>query len=111
MVDSSGEFHLNNTGFTSAPDLKYYNKYTYDSNYNSYRRGKLGDSIKETLVNFEDSNNGGWYTDYTYFTYLEFSLFARGGGYDNTSVAGIFSFSNGNGSGYDLLSTRAILTP
>ena len=40
VVNSSGEFSLGYSGFTDAPDVKYYDKYTYGSLNTTYIRGK-----------------------------------------------------------------------
>ena len=110
MVNSSGAFYARNSGFSSAPDTKYYDVYTYGTDYEDHGRGKLGDATKETLATF-GSNTGGWYSDYAHFVSSSRSWFYRGGHHGNGSNAGVFNFNDGNGGGYSDLSSRAVLVP
>ena len=110
MVDSSGSFYVNNSGFSSAPEDKYYDKYTYDTDDKNYGRGKLGDATMEILLAF-GSDAGGWYGDYTHFITSIHPWFLRGGYYGDFSSAGVFNFAWSVGTRYDLYSTRAVLTP
>ena len=109
MVNSSGSFYSSNAGFSSAPNAKYYDKYTYDSSSTSHGRGKLGDATKETLSSF-GSVTGGWYSDYAIFVRSSDSWFVRGGGYEG-SYAGVFNFTDNNGDAYGNGSARAVLIP
>ena len=110
MVNSSGSFYSSGAGFSSAPNAKYYDKYTYSSDWSTHSRGKLGDATKETLKSY-GSSTGGWYSDYAYFVYSSYSWFQRGGNYEHGSSAGVFAFSyyNGGTGGYN--SARAVLIP
>ena len=110
MVDSSGAFYSSDSGFSSAPDVKYYDKYTYDgsSGFTSHGRGKLGDATKETLSTFGD-RYGGWYSDYANFVHSSQSWFVRSGG--RISAAGVFRFDYQVGVSGNNLGTRAVLTP
>ena len=110
MVNSSGTFYSSSAGFSSAPDAKYYDKYTYGTSSTTHGRGKLGDATKETLSTF-GSVSGGWYSDYADFVNSSFSWFFRGGGYDNGSNAGVFYFYSLNGYSYSNRSARAVLIP
>ena len=118
MVDSNGTFYSSSSGFSSTIDAKYYDKYTYDTDYLTHSRGKLGDATKETLSTFGDSY-GGWYSDYTYFVYSNYSWFTRGNDYNFDSGAGVFYFGGRNGYVYSnslegvesTFSTRAVLAP
>ena len=111
MVNSSGSFYSSSAGFSSAPNAKYYDKYTYNTDYENHGRGKLGDATKETLSNFGD-RYGGWYDDYAYFVVYSNSWFVRGGGYlDNGSNAGVFAFIYYSGGASGDHSARAILIP
>ena len=111
MVNSSGSFYSSNAGFSSAPNAKYYDKYTYDgSSYTSHGRGKLGDATKETLSRFGNST-GGWYSDNAGFVYSGFSWFLRGGLYSYGYRAGVFHFSSSDGNAYSDDSARAVLIP
>ena len=108
MVNSSGSFYLNQTAFQTAPDAKYYDKYTYGTSSIGHSRGKLGDATKETLSSFGEVA-GGWYSNTTEFVYSTYSLFLRGNYYGNP--AGVFSFSNSVGGNNTRYSTRAVLSP
>ena len=110
MVTSSGSYYPSISGMSSAPDSKYYDKYTYGSSTTTHGRGKLGDATKETLTTFGNSS-GGWYNDYAYFLYSSYSWFYRGGYYSNSSYAGIFNFYRVKGGSSSSISTRAVITP
>ena len=109
MVNSSGNFYSSNAGFSSVPDAKYYDKYTYGAGNTTHGRGKLGDATKETLSTFGSS--GGWYSDHASFVSSEPSWFLRGGEYDDGSSVGVFAFNSNRGAGFNRGSTRAVLTP
>ena len=109
MVNSSGGFYSSSSGFSSAPDAKYYDKYTYGTSTTTHGRGKLGDATKETLSTF-GSSHGGWYSDYAEFVYSGFSWFQRGGYYSIGPNAGVFYFYRYNG-GSSSYSARAVLIP
>ena len=110
MADSSETFYSSGAGFSSSPNIKYYDQYTYDTSYTSHGRGKLGDATKETLLTF-GSNAGGWYSDYVEMFYSEWPWLFRGGNYNYDFAAGLFSLTYYNGAVNDHISTRAILTP
>ena len=110
MVKSSGAFYPRSSGFSSAPNAKYYDKYTYNTDYENHGRGKLGDATKETLSTF-GSYTGGWYSDYAYFVNSSASWFIRGGGCDLGSNAGVFYFNSTDGGAYSNRSARAVLIP
>ena len=110
MVNSSGAFYANSSGFSSAPDTKYYDAYTYGTSNTDHVRGKLGDATKETLATF-GSNTGGWYSDYAHFVSSSNSWFYRGGDHSHGSDAGVVSFINGNGGGGGGCSSRTVLVP
>ena len=109
MVNSSGAFYSSSSGFSSTPNAKYYDKYSYGTTYNdntAYSRGKLGDATKE----ISSTSLGGysWYSDYALFPGGSSPWFIRGGYYSGGASAGAFYFhgSNGANSGY---SSRAVL--
>ena len=108
MVNSRGSFYSNSAGFSTAPNTKYYDRYTYDSSNLSHSRGKLGDATKETLNNFGNLN-GGWYNDSSDFLYRTLSWFGRGGNYSDGSSSGIFDFGRNSGAGFTYVTTRAVL--
>ena len=110
MVNSSGSFYSQNSGFSNAPNTKYYDKYTYNTDSENHGRGKLGDATKETLSSF-GSWNDGWYDDYAEFVYSSNSWFIRGRYYNNSSNAGVFAFDSCNGDTDSFRSARAVLIP
>ena len=110
MVNSSGSFYSSYAGFSSAPNAKYYDKYTYSSDWSTHSRGKLGDATKETLKTYGNST-GGWYDDFAGFVYSSHSWFLRGGNYGNGSNAGVFHFNYYNGDAFSYISARAVLFP
>ena len=110
MVNSSGAFYASDSGFSSAPDTKYYDAYTYGTSDTDHGRGKLGDATKETLATF-GSYNGGWYSDYASFFDTIYSWFFRGGDCHVGSNAGVFGFFGDEGGGLISYSSRAVLVP
>ena len=108
MVNSSGAFYARSSGFSSAPDAKYYDAYTYGTSNIDHGRGKLGDATKETLATF-GSNTGGWYSDYAIFVFPSGPWFGRGDSSGNRSNAGVFYFSSSYGGVTSFNSSRAVL--
>jgi hypothetical protein len=109
MVDGSGNYYPSSSGLTK-PDVKYYDSYAYSaSSYTDHARGKLGDATKETLKTF-GSGTGGWYGDYAYFPNATYSWFARGGGYNFGTLAGVFYFSYNVGDAHTDVSFRSVIT-
>ena len=108
MVNSSGAFYSSNAGFSSTPNAKYYDKYSYDASSNTtYTRGKLGDATKEMAP--VSSSETSWYSDYASFPYSSGPWFIRGGFYVNGANAGAFYFGGGIGDAYSFYSSRAVL--
>ena len=107
MVNSSGAFYSNDAGFSTSPESKYYDKYTYGTSYKTHGRGKLGDATKETLKTF-GSDDGGWYSDLANFPDSGDSRFMRGGYSRNGSSAGLFAFSRDTGSSISPRSAHAV---
>ena len=108
MVNTSGAFYSSGAGFAVAPNLKYYDSYTYNTANTTHGRGKLGDATKETVKTFGNVT-GGWYNDFAYVPIKTSSWFARGGRYDAGSNSGLTSFSNYDGNIQSNSSTRAVL--
>ena len=110
MVNTSGEFYASNAGtFSTTPDAKYYDAYTYNTSNTTHGRGKLGDATKETLKSF-GSTSGGWYSDYAFFPYSTLSWFLRGGYSRYGSNARVFFFHSRNGGGGNGHSARLVIT-
>ncbi len=108
MVNSSGNFYINATGFTSNIEDKYYDKYSYNTKDLNHKIGKLGDGMRETLKSF-GSYPGCWYEDNSNIVIANYSWAVRGGYYGYNNKAGIFAFSRGEGVGRDSDNTRAVL--
>ena len=106
MVNNSGAFYSNDAGFSTSPESKYYDKYTYGTTHTTRERGKLGDATKET--NTFGSNSGGWYSDHAYFPESNFSWFDRGGDCNIGSDAGLFDFYSTDGGSDSDYSARAV---
>ena len=81
------------SGFSSLPDIKYYNNYT-GSGY-SY----TGHALTETK---------NWYSGYAGFVYKGYPWFVRGGNYING--AGVFSFTDSIGSSNPSSSSRLVIS-
>ena len=101
MQTSTGAFYPASTGFTQAPENKYYDSYIYGDGYNDYSRGHLGDATKET---------NGWYGDLSGFLFSTYPWFRRGGIHESTTESGIFYFDATYGSGDPYKSFRIVLT-
>ena len=75
---------IGNSGFSSLPDIKYYNNYAGSS--------YTGHALTKTV---------GWYSDYASFVNASNPWFRRGG-FVNSSIAGVFGFGGFSGnSNYD----------
>ena len=107
IVNSSGAFYSSNAGFSSTPNAKYYDKYSYGTSDTEYTRGKLGDATKEMAP--VSSSNTSWYSDYAYFPNSSSPWFLRGGIFANGARAGAFVFHNLNGNANIVRSSRAVL--
>ena len=81
-----------------AADYAYTNP-NYTGTYPSGYSKKYGDAVWETSQNGTNTSPYAWYSDYSYFPYSSDPFFVRGGGYSYTSVAGVFCFDFGTGSG------------
>ena len=110
MVDSTGAFYSRASGFESAIDDKYYDKYTYNDAYLTHSRGKLGDATKEVLLTY-GGNTGGWYGDYSNLLTYDSPWFVRGGYYHSAFSASAFSFYRNAGNTDSSHGSRAVLVP
>ncbi len=100
-----GSFNTASSGFTSAPDSKYYDQYDYNTSNNNHSISKLGDAMKEVYV----SSTKHWYEDYGYMPNSSNPWVVRGGGCSSDSDAGVFYSNNGNGDGYSDISARGVV--
>ena len=110
MVNSDGEFYSSSEKFSSAPDAKYYDKYTYGTSSIAHGRGKLGDATKE-ILKILDNINGCWYNNSSYFPYFVDSWFIRSSTYQSNikENSGLFFFADNVGDANSVKSTRAVL--
>ena len=85
-----------------------YSKGISDNDSNNYvaANSKYGDAVYET----SNSGNGytSWYFDTSYFPNGNAPFLARGGGYNQTSIAGVFNFLSGTSS-YSSSSFRLVV--
>ena len=106
-----------NSLYTST-DAKTKNVYTAGSedtelSHNNANTSKYGDAIYETSSGTYNSsgdyNQQSWCDDYTGFPYTSYPFFVRGGGFGNTSLAGLFYCNGGGGGSDDNSSFRPVL--
>ena len=98
------------SGYTTYPDTKYYDKYSYSINIDTRIKSKLGDGIKEVY----NTGDYGWYGDISYLAdYYKYyyGWFARGGYYSNGIRSGLFNSIAYSGGISSTCSTRLIITP
>lgn len=107
--DSVGNFYPSGSGFTNAPETKYYDAYSYLASGENSTRGLLGDATRETLVT-NATAAGAWNTDYSYFPIGASNYIFRGGYATHTTNAGIFTYYRHNGAAAKTVSTRIVLT-
>ncbi len=88
-----GSFNTASSGFTSAPDSKYYDQYDYNTSNSNHSISKLGDAMKEVYV----SSYEHWYDDYGYMPYSSYPWVYRGGYYGGNANAGVFYSYDVNG--------------
>ena len=84
---------IDNSGFSSLPDTKYYNNYTGTS--------YTGHALTETKK---------WYSDYAYFVNSSYPWFLRGGFFYDSTDAGVFSFHIANGGSSGDHSSRLVIS-
>ena len=115
MVNTSGTFYSSSSGFSSPyPESKYYDKYSYSTSSNSvasYSRSKLGDGIKETIKNINNTTNQAGWGSYGYrlMTYSNNSWILRDGNSIRTTDSGVFSAFSINGPATGYYSSRPVL--
>ncbi len=94
-------FYSNLSGFTTAPEAKYYNSYKYGSGYNEYHRYIKGDATKEM---------SGFYRDSASFVHSEVTWFFRGGYYSDTTHSGPSKFRSETGTNFVNASFRFVIS-
>ena len=70
---------------------------------------KYGDAIYETSIGEKGKGSDSWYYGYSYFSYSSWPFFLRGGNYDNTTSAGLFSFNQYTGAAHVSYGFRPVI--
>ena len=115
MSRGSGSYTYNaqNAGsnFTySAETAKYLDTYAYGTSaydQTAYNRARLGDATGEIML--RASGSGGWYNDYSNFTYSSGYWFIRGGTHSNVTNAGALAFYYDDGTVYNNDGARCVV--
>ena len=98
--------YQNYTGL-AYPENKYIDKYSFGTGYTQRIRSKLGDALKEVY----NTENYGWYSDYSILAASSYPWIIRGGYFDFGSNAGVFDSVNDFGSASPDFSSRLVITP
>ena len=106
ITNYSGDY-LSYTGTYSYPSSKYYDKYSFGTDYNQIIRSKLGDGIKEVY----NTGSAGWYLDYFGLAISYRPWFFRGGDYSNGALVGVFYSDDSVGDASTNYSSRLVITP
>ena len=111
MVDETGAFYPGDSGFTTAPESKYYDSYAYSTSSSADSRGYLGDATKETDYWNDDSRSLAYFYESSSNpeNNQAYPWFRRGGYYSSTSSAGIFAFYYATGASSNI-SFRIVLS-
>ena len=108
IVSSDGTTMIaGSSGFTTYPDTKYYDKYSYGRSTSQRIRSKLGDGIKEVL----NTSSRSWYSDSSYLADSNYPWFNRSGSYYIGSYAGAFNSYYNLGYAHAYYSSRLVITP
>ena len=97
-----------NSGFSSMPEAKYYDKYRGTNSESDFTKYHLGDATKEIL---KTKSPGGtaWYQDWSFSVDSSSPWVRRGGAYDIEVTAGVFYFDCNGGWSSDSYSFRVVL--
>ena len=82
---------ISDSGFSSMPEAKYYDKYTGTDSESDFTKYHLGDATKET-VRAKSGRRNAWYGDDSYSVYSSSPWVSRGGKYDYGTAVGVFYF-------------------
>jgi len=99
----------NYTSYTGIdyPNNKYYDKYSFSTDYGSIINSKLGDGIKEVY----DSSMRLWYGAYFKLVEKDNPWFIRSINFNAASNAGLFNSDGDKGAAKSYNSSRLIITP
>ena len=117
MNDSNGSSFINQAGFTSVPEAKYYDVYGYSATNQNFNRGLFGDGTKEFgpfykgTYNIQERQLGSWYAGDAVFVNLENPWFERGGSPMDGADADISAFYMAGTVTHNLIGFRIVLTP
>ena len=113
--DASGLTSL--IGKYDFPDKKYYDTYAYATVDKQYQRRILGDATGE-MGPFANATYltqirqiSSWHADRAYFVWSNGPWVIRGGDHNYGSETGMFALGAANGSTYDSVGFRVVLTP
>ena len=108
MLQSDGTPQIQDSGFTSMPDSKYYNTYPYGTSKLEHSRGTIGTATKEILKTVGNTQ-GGWNGDFSYLVDSSYAWAVRGGSASDTTFAGVFDFGYNTGWAGAALGFRLVL--
>ena len=108
MQQSNGTPQIQSSGFSSMPDSKYYNTYPYGTSELEHSRGTIGTATKETLKTV-GNGYGAWNKDRSGLVNSSYAWAPRGGGADDTTVAGVFAFADNTGGADASIGFRLVL--
>ena len=98
-----------NSGFSSMPEAKYYDKYVGTSSNNDFTKYHLGDATKEILKSRSRGANA-WYGDYNVSINSDYPWMVRGSYYNDGDGSGLFAFDVTYGESYNRRSFRVVLS-
>ncbi len=114
IQDESGSFDLSNTGFTVAPDAKYYDSYAYGTSESDFTRGLPGDATIELdpgySLSFYNSEMIKWNGDYARFVDDYNTWLLRGAQASGRTDAGVWTMYSFAGVAWNDISSRAVLS-
>ena len=114
MATIDGDFNGDSAGTWTTevyPDAKYYDFYSYGTDYNgaaAYKRGKLGDATKEILLKTTGQIDNNWYQDYSAYPATRYPWFERGAAAINEE-SGTFALARDVGGDTVKVSSRSAL--